>query len=63
MDLHMPPSVALAEDSIERVAENLFVVCTSFPNSYAFDLHYPQQSKHGELLALKLSELLKAYKV
>lgn len=52
----MPPQMAFKE--IDRIAENLFVACTSYPSHYAFEIVYLQQSKRSEMLALKLADLL-----
>lgn len=43
MSLQMSPQVAFKE--VDRVAENLYIACSSFPNRYAFEIVYSQQSK------------------
>lgn len=46
MNLGMTPELALKDEMVERVMENLLFIATSIPNYYAFDILYPQQSKY-----------------
>jgi hypothetical protein len=63
MSLQMRPKMAFDPNNVDRIVDNLFIICTSFPNHYAFEISYQQQSKRCESMALKLSEMLQGLKL